>query len=86
MMIKFWTKYQYYRTIRKTFFCRTQNLLRNRNYNFYGIFLKYLDVLGLDRNCTNDQIREAFIKLSKQYHPDVNQDNGAEEKFKSLQM
>lgn len=47
---------------------------------------RYLDVYCLDRNWTNNQIRETFIKLLKQNHPDVNRDNGAKEKFKCLQI
>ena len=52
-------------------------LFRNRNYNFY-------DVLGVEKNSTNEQIKSAYLKLAKQYHPDLNKDEGAEEKFKSL--
>jgi molecular chaperone DnaJ len=45
-----------------------------------------IDVLGLDRKCSNDEVLDAYIRLSKQYHPDVNKDNGAEEKYKSITM
>ncbi|XP_055381074.1 dnaJ-like protein 60 [Condylostylus longicornis] len=31
----------------------------------------YYDVLNLKRNCTTEEIRNAFIKLSKEHHPDV---------------
>lgn len=31
----------------------------------------HYDVLNLKKNCTADEIRQAFIKLSKQFHPDV---------------
>ncbi|XP_055838052.1 dnaJ-like protein 60 isoform X2 [Episyrphus balteatus] len=31
----------------------------------------HYDVLNLNKNCTADEIRQAFIKLSKQFHPDV---------------
>lgn len=34
--------------------------------------LKPYDVLGLDPDCTDDQIRSAYRLLAKQYHPDVN--------------
>lgn len=61
----------------KQFFTKTKILLRNRNYNFY-------EVLGIEKNCTNDQIKSAYLKLAKQYHPDINQSEGAEEKFKSI--
>ncbi len=44
----------------------------------------YYEVLGIDRNATEGQIKDAFRKLAFKYHPDRNHDNGAEEKFKEL--
>ncbi|MBX3111343.1 MAG: J domain-containing protein, partial [Fimbriimonadaceae bacterium] len=42
-------------------------------------------VLGVPRDATSDQIRTAYRKLARQYHPDVNRDDpGAEEKFKEV--
>jgi len=42
-------------------------------------------VLGVPRDATPDQIRTAYRKLARQYHPDVNRDDpGAEEKFKEV--
>jgi molecular chaperone DnaJ len=65
--------------IKKSFsyFIKTKILQRNRNYNFY-------EVLGVEKTSTNEQIRSAYLKLAKQYHPDMNNDEGAEEKFKSI--
>lgn len=44
----------------------------------------YYDILGVDRNASQDEIKKAFRKKARQYHPDVNKDNPkeAEEKFK----
>lgn len=44
----------------------------------------YYDVLGVDKNASQDEIKKAFRKKARQYHPDVNRDNPkeAEEKFK----
>lgn len=44
----------------------------------------YYEVLGVDRNASQDEIKKAFRKKARQYHPDVNRDNPkeAEEKFK----
>lgn len=44
----------------------------------------YYDVLGVDKNADDKTIKSAFRKLAKQYHPDVNKEPGAEEKFKEI--
>ena len=45
----------------------------------------YYEVLGINRNASADEIKSAFRKLSKKYHPDLNPDDPtAEEKFKEI--
>jgi len=44
----------------------------------------YYDVLGVSRNADTSEIKSAFRRLARQYHPDVSQEAGAEEKFKEL--
>ncbi len=44
----------------------------------------YYEVLGLDRNATDDDVKKAFRKLAFQYHPDRNNDENATEKFKEI--
>ena len=48
-------------------------------------FRDYYETLGVSKNASDDEIRKAFRKLARQYHPDVNKDKAtAEEKFKQL--
>ena len=44
----------------------------------------YYEILGVPRNASNDEIKAAFRKLARQYHPDVNKEDGAEEQFKEI--
>jgi molecular chaperone DnaJ len=44
----------------------------------------YYELLGVARDATGDDIRKAYRKLARQYHPDVNKDAGAEARFKEI--
>ena len=44
----------------------------------------YYDALGIPRDATTDQIQQAFRTLARKYHPDVNKDPGAEDRFKEI--
>ena len=46
---------------------------------------EYYDVLGINQGSSEEEIKKAYRKLSKQYHPDLNPNNKqAEEKFKKI--
>ena len=45
----------------------------------------YYEVLGVDKNATEADIKSAFRKLAKKYHPDVSKEPDAAEKFKEAQ-
>src|SRR3954454_8584577 len=44
----------------------------------------YYDVLGVSRDAGPDELQQAFRRLARQNHPDVNRDPGAEERFKEI--
>jgi DnaJ-class molecular chaperone len=46
--------------------------------------MNYYDVLGIDKNATQKQIKSAYLNLALKYHPDKNKDFGADEKFKQI--
>lgn len=44
----------------------------------------YYDILGVSKTATDAEIKSAFRKLAKKYHPDINKEPGAEQKFKEI--
>ncbi|HJZ07628.1 MAG TPA: DnaJ domain-containing protein, partial [Trebonia sp.] len=44
----------------------------------------FYQILGVARDASQDEIQRAYRKLARAYHPDVNPDPGAEDRFKDI--
>lgn len=44
----------------------------------------YYSILGVSKNASDDEIKSAYRNLAKKYHPDINKEEGTQEKFKEI--
>ncbi len=44
----------------------------------------YYKTLGVEKNASQDEIKKAYKNLAKKYHPDINKESGATDKFKEI--
>lgn len=45
----------------------------------------YYEILGISKDSKKEEVKKAYRKLVKKYHPDVNKESGSEERFKEVQ-
>lgn len=46
---------------------------------------EFYDRLGVSKDASQDEIKKAYRRMSKKYHPDINKEPGAEQKYKDVQ-
>lgn len=44
----------------------------------------YYEILGVSRDASKEDLKRAYRRLARKYHPDVNKESGAEERFKEI--
>merc|ERR1712227_626100 len=78
---------KHYHSLCKTFW-RNQIIaiasFGNQNYSTRPIPKDYYQTLGVSQNAKQSQIKAAYYKLSKKYHPDLNKDPDAEQQFAAI--
>lgn len=68
---------------KRDFFRKTNELLKKDYYSKYNIF-NTLEILGVNQNADTNDIKKAYFKLAKEWHPDVNKSANAKEKFSEI--
>ena len=46
--------------------------------------MTYIEILGIKQSCSEKDIKHAYFKLAKKYHPDINKDENARPMFEKI--
>lgn len=60
------------------------NQSANMGFGFKEQYEKYCDVLGVNYSADKYEVKLAYRKMAKKYHPDLNKEPGAKEKFQEI--
>lgn len=63
------------------FFKRTNELMKK---DYYSKLLSNSEILGVPKGADQSEIKKAYFKLAKEWHPDVNKASNAKEKFSDI--
>lgn len=55
-------------------------VLKDKNFMSSSLY----DTLGVSKGASSDEIKKAYRRLARKYHPDINKEKGAEDKFKEI--
>lgn len=50
----------------------------------FGRTKNAFQILGVDENCTDEQVKDAYMRLAKQWHPDLNKSTDSTKKFQTI--
>ncbi len=63
-------------------FFKKTNYLNKKDY--YSKIMSNIEILGVNRGADQNEVKKAYFKLAKEWHPDVNKASGAKEKFSEI--
>lgn len=58
-----------------------ENTKESSNNSFEGKYINYCEVLGVDVDCEESELKRKYMQLSKVYHPDQNKNKNSQKKF-----
>lgn len=60
---------------------KKENTKKSSNNSFEGKYVNYCEMLGVDVDCEESELKRKYMQLSKVYHPDQNKNKNSQKKF-----